>query len=520
MEYTPPEQFNIADDYLDARITEGRGERTAIRTREGEWSYREVQALANRYGNLLRASGVKTEQRVIIALPDGPDFVAALFGILKIGAVVVMLNPELKADAIRYMLDYSRASVVLAHRDTLAEFESAAQGAEHLEKLLVVASEEFDAGLSAASPEIRNFSSHRDDAAIWLFSGGTTGQPKAVVQTHTSFANTTECYAKGVLGFKEDDVTLSVPKLYFGYATGSNLLFPFSVGATVALFPERCTADYLFEMIERFKPTVLINVPTMIKKLLEADEATSRDLSCLRIATSAGEALPPDLHRRWAEAYGVDLLDGLGTAEMWHIFISNRPGDIHPGTLGRVVPGFEVKICDDDGREVLEGETGLLWVRGNSLAIGYWEQIEKTKAAFRGQWFVSEDMLSKDADGVFTYRGRSDDMLKVSGKWLATREVEECLQLHTAVQEAAVVGVEEADGLTKPHAFVVVKEGAGGSTLVEELQAFVREHLDAYKYPRQVFFLEDLPRTHLGKIARGKLREIGEAGNTSEGAGL
>jgi benzoate-CoA ligase len=184
------------------------------------------------------------------------------------------------------------------------------------------------------------------------------------------------------------------------------------------------------------------------------------------------------------------------------------------------VPGFEVKICDDDGREVLEGETGLLWVRGNSLAIGYWEQMEKTKAAFRGEWFVSEDMLSKDADGVFTYRGRSDDMLKVSGKWLATREVEECLQLHTAVQEAAVVGVEEADGLTKPHAFVVVKEGAGGSTLVEELQAFVREHLDAYKYPRQVFFLEDLPRTHLGKIARGKLREIGEAGNTSEGAGL
>jgi len=304
----------------------------------------------------------------------------------------------------------------------------------------------FDASLAAASPELEAFASHRDDPAVWLFSGGTTGRPKAVVQTHTSFANTTECYAKQVIGYGQRDVTLSVPKLYFGYATGSNLFFPFAAGGCAALFPEAVTADVLFRRIAEFRPTVLINVPTMINKMVSHPEAQRQDLSSLRVCTSAGEALPVELYRKWKETFGVELLDGLGTAEMWHIFISNRPGSVRPGTLGTVVPGFEVKVCDDEGRELPRGETGWLWVRGNSRAIGYWQEMDKTAQGFRGEWYVSGDLIRMDSDGYVTYGGRGDEMLKVSGKWLAPQEVESCLLQHPAVAEAAVVGVPDSDG--------------------------------------------------------------------------
>jgi benzoate-CoA ligase family protein len=324
------------------------------------------------------------------------------------------------------------------------------------------------------------------------------------VQTHRSFANTTECYGKGVLRYTEKDVTLSVPKLYFGYATGSNLFFPFSVGATSALFPERCTPESLFEKIAAFQPTILVNVPTMIQKLVTHPDASAQDLSGLRLSTSAGEALPVELHERWNRTFGVELLDGLGTAEMWHIFVSNRPGDVHPGTIGKVVPGFEVKVCDDDGAELPDGTVGWLWVKGDSRGIGYWQEMEKTRWGFRGDWYVSGDMISRDRSGVFTYCGRADDMLKVSGKWLATREVEECLQLHPDVLEAAVVGVVDADGLTKPHAFVVAT--APSPELAETLKAFVKERLEPYKYPREVVFIDEMPRTHLGKVDRGTLK--------------
>ena len=260
---------------------------------------------------------------------------------------------------------------------------------------------------------------HRDDPAIWLFSGGTTGRPKAVVQPHRSYANTTECYAKRGVGYTPEDVTISVPKLYFGYATGANLFFPFAVGGSAVLFPERPTAEVLFAHIARHRPTILVNVPKLVREMVEHPAAAQQDLSCLRFATSAGEALPPALYHRWKETFGVELLDGLGTAEMWHIFISNRPGGVVPGTLGAVVPGFEVQLRDDEGREVPEGEVGTLWVRGGSRAIAYWQQMEKTQQAFRGEWYVSSDMLRKNPDGTYVYCGRADDMLKVSGKWLS-----------------------------------------------------------------------------------------------------
>jgi benzoate-CoA ligase family protein len=504
MSFAPPERLNIADWFLDARLREGRGARIAIRTDSGDLTYGDVAALANRFGHLLAEAGAEAEDRVLIALPDGAPFVGALFGALKLGAVVVMVNPGLAADDVAHLLDYSRAKVVVTHRDVASTFLDAARAARAAKRVLLAGEDEFERRLAAAPASLETFPTHRDDPALWLFSGGTTGRPKAVVQTHRAFANTTECYAKQVIRYREDDVTLAVPKLYFGYATGSNLFFPFAAGASTVLFSEPSTVEQVFERIRRYRPTVLINVPTMIHKMVSHPAARAQDLSCVRVCTSAGEALPAELDRRWRDAFCVELLDGLGTAAQWHIFISNRPGAARPGTLGQVVPGFEIKVCDERGAELGTNETGWLWVRGGSRAIGYWQHQEKTEYAFRGEWYVTGDLARIDADGYVTYCGRGDELLKVSGKWLAPAEVEGCLLEHAEVAEAAVVGVPDAAGLVKPLAYVVARAPRAG--LDEELKAFVRERLEPYKHPREVIFVDALPRTHLGKVDRGRLR--------------
>lgn len=523
--FDPPERFNIAEYFLGDRIREGRGDRCALLTDGGETTYAEVEALANRYGNLLRGAGLRPEERVLIALPDGPDFVGALFGTLRIGAVGVMLNPYLRREEIPYFLRYTRGTVLLVDSRRASSFRGGAsavaaagtddgtgidwsEGISGPRETFVVDDPGFAERLGGQPATLDPFPTHRDDPALWLFSGGTTGRPKGVVQTHASFANTTECYGKRVLGLTEDDVTLSVPKLFFGYATGSNLFFPFSVGAAAVLFPERCTPDVLFEKIGRFDPTVLVNVPTMIRHMVEHPEAAERDLSCLRLATSAGEALPPELHRRWRDMWGVPLLDGLGTAEMWHIFLSNRPEEVHPGTLGRVVPGFDVRVCDDGGRELPDGQVGWLRVRGGSRALGYWQRAEATADAFRGEWYVSGDMVVRDERGVFRYCGRGDDMLKVKGKWLSPGEVEDCLLQHTAVADAAVVGVPTRAGLVEPVAWVAPAESAppDARELAAILREFVASRLPSYKTPAAVHVVADLPRTHLGKVDRAALR--------------
>jgi benzoate-CoA ligase family protein len=512
MFFDPPDVFNIANYFLDARVREGKGDRIALRTDDGVLTYAEVAAMANRFGNAIREAGVRPEQRVLIALPDIPEYAAALFGALKIGGVVVMVNPHLKSAEVRHLFRYARAAAAVVHSDALPVFRDAAGESPLMGELLVVGDDATERRLASMPEELESFPSHPDDPAIWLFSGGTTGHPKGVVQSHRSFANTTECYAKRVIEYTEDDVTLSVPKLYFGYATGSNLFFPFSVGASAVLFPERCVTEVLFEKIARHRPTILINVPTMVSHMVGHEEAPKQDLSCLRLATSAGEALPSELHDRWNAAFGVDLLDGLGTAEMWHVFISNRPGDVRAGTLGTAVPGFEIRVCDEDGTPLPDGEVGTMWVRGDSRAIGYWQHYEQTRHAFRGEWYVSGDMIRRDPDGTITYCGRTDDMLKVSGKWVSPKEVEGCLLRHPDIAEAALVGVTDPGGLTKPYAFVVL--GDGGEPSESEIQTFVRNHLAPHKYPRKVFFVEGMPRTHLGKVDRGKLRASVEASGT------
>jgi benzoate-CoA ligase family protein len=423
--------------------------------------------------------------------------------------VVVMVNPELPAEAIAALLDYLAPRLAVIGGDQAARWSAALGRAEARCTLLTLGDRApgcpaFEELALTVAADFSTVPTHRDDSAVWLFSGGTTGRPKAVVQSHRSYAYTTVAYGQRVLGLAEDDITLSVPKLFFGYAMGSNLFFPFSVGASACLFPERATPESVFAAVARHRPTLLVNVPTMVGRMLEHPEAGTQDFSSLRLATSAGEALPEPLWRRWTETFGVELLDGLGTAEQWHIFLSQRPGEVRPGTLGRAVDGFELRVRDESGIDLPAGETGWLWVRGGARAWGYWREMEKTQATFRGEWVVTGDLVARDADGFFTYQGRGDDVLKVGGKWLSPAEVEACLLRHPAVAECAVVGVVDEAGLTKPHAWVIARETRPGSPRscapTSPRRSSRTRHRDV------VHLVDSLPRTHLGKIDRGALR--------------
>ncbi len=501
-----PVRLNIDQWFLGVWIDRGEGQREALRLDEGSLTYDQVDDLARAYGVALRSLGVAPEQRVLIALPDGADYVGALFGILRVGAVAVMVNPDLAVEPMTTMIERSRAPVTLVHVDGAEAMAEAAAAAAWNTRLVVVGGEHaghlpfHDVDTSGGCPR---FDTHRDDPAIWLFSGGTTGLPKAVPQTHRSFANTAALYTAAV-GYRPDDVTMAVPKLFFGYATGANLFFPFSVGATCVLFPEHPTPEVLFDRIERYRPTILVHVPSAINQMLGHPRAAEADLSCLRFVTSAGEPLPESLHLSWLRRFGVEILDGLGTAEMWHIFVTNTPDDVRPGTLGRVVPGFEVAVRDDEGNDVADGEVGRLWVRGDSRGLGYWQDLDATADVFRGEWVVGGDLVSRDADGYLTHRGRVDDAVKVKGKWFRPQELEGCLLQHPAVDEAAAITIEDDDGLLRPVAFVV----GGGEVTEQELRDWVLERLEPYKHPRRVVFVEELPQTHLGKVDRGRLRQM------------
>jgi benzoate-CoA ligase family protein len=492
---TWPEALNADEWFLRDRLREGRGDRIALRHGEAVTSYEQVDAMASGYARLLRDLGTGKGDRVLIVMPDGPHFVAAMFGTLRVGGVVVMLNPGLTPEAMGGVVEESRAACAVVHQSHLDHYRGSLRG--WVPGLL-------DVGPRTSLPEAVEPTqpTSPDDPAIWLFSGGTTGVPKAVVQRHKSLVNSTRLYGWGSLGLTEDDITISVPKLYFGYATGSNLLFPFSVGASAVLFDEHPSPGVIFRHMSRHRPSVLICVPSAVNQMLNHPAAGDEDLSSLRFATSAGEALPETLYHRWKDTFGVELLDGLGTAEMWHIFITNTLGDVRPGTLGRVVPGFEIEARDDDGLEVSPGEVGRLWVRGDSLALGYHEDPVKTAEAFRGEWFVGGDLVSIDEDGFVTHRGRADDAIKVKGKWFRPQEVESVLLDHDGVRECAVVAVDDDAGLARPIAFVVPEGEVGEKELVD----WVLSRLEPYKHPRRVYFVDELPHTHLGKVDRAELK--------------
>ena len=504
------ELLNIADHYLGDRLREGRGDRIALRLDDGTLTYAEIDRLAARFANALRRLGVRQEERVIVALPDGAAFVGALFGILKLGAVVVMVNPDLAVDPLTAILDYGRVPVAVSAPSAVPTFDAAADASrEPAPRLLVVGGDPTshvgfdDMDVTDAFDTVVT---HRDDPAIWLFSGGTTGRPKAVVQSHGSYANAAERYAVQTMGYREDDIAIGVPRLYFGYAMGAVLFFPFAVGGSAVLFGGHPTPAGLLDRIERYRASVLVNVPSMIARMVDEQTATPRDLSSLRFATSAGEALPVSLYDRWMATVDVPLYDGLGTAEMWHVFVSNQPGKVRPGTLGTAVPGYDVEVRDDDGNRLPPGGVGRLWVRGGSRATAYWRNMARTQEVFRGEWVVTGDLISIEDDGYVTYVGRGDDALKVKGKWLLPAEVESCLLAHDLVTECAVVGAADSDGLVKPVAFVVASTDDAG--LTDELQRFVLDRLEPYKHPRRVVVLDDLPRTHLGKIDRAELKRL------------
>jgi benzoate-CoA ligase len=507
-----PERFRMGDYFLYHNLEEGREGKVCLYYGEETYTYADAARWSNRAGGALRELGVETEDRVLIVLPDCPEFVWAWFGANRVGGVITMVNPLLPADDYSYYLEYTRARVSVIHESLLENFERAAEGARELKNVLVVGREcgrfrSFAEVLSAQDDELTPADTHRDDPAIWLFTSGSTGRPKGAVHLQHDLPYNTECYAKGVLGINENDLTVSVPKLFFGYATGTNLLFPFAAGGATALFPERSTPEKMFETIERFRPTVLTSVPTMINSMLNVEGAARRDLSSLRMCLSAGEALPAELYRRWVETFNVEIYDGIGSAEMFHIYITNRPGDVKPGSLGRIVEGYEAEIVDAEGRAVPAGEMGTLRIKGDSAALCYWQAHEKSKATFAGDWCTTGDQFHADEEGYYWYHGRTDDMLKVSGVFVAPAEIENCLLRHEAVLEAAVVGHDAGDGLVKPKAFVVLRDGrAPCEALASEIKEFVKSRLALYKYPRWVEFVAALPKNDRGKIDRKLLK--------------
>ncbi len=519
-----PERFNMATYFLDDRIEEGFGDKVAVYFKDEKYTYSQVQQMANRMANALVSLGVEMEDRVLMALPDSIEFVATWFAIAKIGAVITMVNTILPTADYDYYLDYTRAKVAVTDVAVMNRFAVAASHSRFLKHTIVVGAQgagsllgpvghssitPYDQITAAAPDRFETAPTSADDIAIWLFTSGSTGHPKAAVHLQHDLPYNTECYAKQVLGVNKDDITLSVPKLFFGYATGTNLLFPFAVGGATAIFAERSTAETMFEMIERYRPTILTSVPTMINAMLQVEGARHKyDLSSLRFCLSAGEALPPELYNRWVDAFGVEILDGIGSAEMFHIYISNYPGDVVPGSLGRIVPGYEAMIVDAEGREVPTGEMGTLRIKGDSAALCYWRAHEKSKATFAGDWCTTGDQFRKDDRGYFWYSGRTDEMLKVSGIYVSPTEIENCLLECPAVREAAVTGNQDERGLVKPKAFVVLAEGYRPSDELErELKEFVKGKLAPYKYPRWVEFREDLPKNDRGKIDRKALKQ-------------
>ncbi|HEY7956856.1 MAG: benzoate-CoA ligase family protein [Polyangia bacterium] len=505
-----PDRFNMARYFLDARIEEGRGAHPAVIDEVGAHDYRAVQALANRVGNALKARGIGPEDRVLIALSDRVEFAAAFFGVLKIGAVVTMVNPELPDADYEYYLSYTRARALIAERSLAERTRPLLERSELLRAVLTVdgaggGGESWDESVGRASPELCAYETSKDDPSVWLFTSGSTGKPKGAVHLHHDFPYNTECYARRVLELGPEDRTLGVPKLFFGYATGTNLMFPFAAGATTILFREKATPERLFELIARHQPTVLTSVPTMINKMVQ-DAGAPKDLQPLRVCISAGEALPEELYRRWMARFGVEILDGIGSAELFHIYISNRFGEVRPGTLGRLVPGYEAKVVGPEGGDVPDGEIGTLWVKGDSAALCYWQAHEKSKEVLRGDWVVSGDLFRRDGDGYFCYAGRADDMLKVGGIFVAPTEVESCLMRHPQVLEAAVVGYEDDSGLVKPLAYVVPRDAAPSAELSDSILAHCKRELARYKAPHRIEFVDALPRSDRGKILRRELR--------------
>jgi benzoate-CoA ligase len=508
-----PSEFNVAAHFVDGNVAAGRGGRTAFICDDRTLTYADLQELTNRTGNALRELGVDTEDRVLVLCVDAPEFLGAFWGAIKIGAVPVPVNTLMRGADYHYFLTDSRAKAAVVSAPLLAEAGPVLGQSRWLRHVLVAGGQagphlSFEDRVARASSALTPAATSRDDAAFWLYSSGSTGFPKGAVHLHHDMVVCAETYAKQVLGIRADDRVYSAAKLFFAYGLGNAGYFPMSVGAEAVLSPHRPTPESVFELLARHRPTIFFGVPTLYAGMLAVKDAETRyDLGSLRLCVSAGEALPDEIFRRWREKFGVEIIDGIGTTEILHIFLSNRPGQVRPGSTGLAVPGYEAVIVDDAGQPVPTGEIGNLRVKGDSTMAYYWNKHDKTKETLYGPWIHTGDKYSQDADGYFWYAGRADDMLKVGGIWVSPVEVETTLVRHPAVLEAAVVGREDDDRLVKPKAFVVLKDtGAAKPALADELRAFVKDKIAPYKYPRWIEFVPELPKTATGKIQRFKLR--------------
>jgi benzoate-CoA ligase len=517
-EVVVPEWFNAASRFVDRNVEEGRGEKIAILYGDQELTYRDMCEQVNRTGNALRELGVEMESRIMLLLLDCPEFAYSFFGAMKIGAVPVPVNTLLKPADYRYQLQDSRAKVLVVSQELLPSVESFLEELEYLQHVVVVGQADgrrsFHDLIANQPTTLEPARTRKDDVAFWLYTSGTTGEPKAAVHLHHDMVYCSELYDKGILNLSPHDRTFSVAKLFFAYGLGNALYGPFDVGATTILFPGRPLPEPIFGVVNRYRPTLFFAVPTAYAAMLHALERGAEvDMSSVRLAISAGEPLPASIFQRWLDRFGVEILDGIGSTEILHIFLSNRPGAVRPGSSGTLVPGYEAKLVDDAGRPVPPGEIGNLMIKGDSTCAYYWNKHDTTREKIKGEWIHTGDKYHIDTDGYYWYDGRDDDMLKVGGRWVSPSEVESAVVEHPVVLECAVVGAEDEEELIKPKAYVVLKDGSSGSDeITRSIKEFVKERIAPYKCPRWIEFVDELPKTATGKIQRFKLRLVGNNG--------
>ena len=502
--------FNVAVPLIDRHVEEGRGQQVALRTVSSEVTYGALAENVNRCGNVLRELGAVAGDRVLMVVKDCPEFVYLFWGAIKAGVVPVPVNTLLRAPDYQYMIEDSGCAIVVYSPEYAAEVEPALASANAQPVAMPVDGGEdaLQGRLQDASSSLQTASARAEDPCFWLYSSGSTGRPKGAVHRHRDIVVTCVYYAEETLGMTADDICFSAAKLFFAYGLGNAMTFPLWVGATAVLSDQRPSPEMTFELIQRFKPTLYFGVPTLYAAQLRALETEAAELSSLRLCVSAGEALPADIFRRWQERTGLTILDGIGSTELLHIFISNREDDYKPGTSGRLVPGYDARIVDENGDAVADGDVGRLLIKGDSSAAYYWNNPEKTAETMQGEWINTGDTYVRDAEGYYVYGGRSDDMLKVGGIWCSPVEIEGRLIEHAKILEAAVVGREDDDQLVKPEAYVILNDlNDASDTLAEELLEHCKTGLARYKYPRWLHFVDELPKTATGKIQRFKLRK-------------